>query len=104
MIRFRLLHLRATPEMLGYLPGFIDPKDPDGAVAQLDKNYQHGGGWKSFSGFEMRKEDLSIKYPGDPAYPPLAQATLRDETIVMYPHGWVAVIQKDGSFDIARMD
>jgi hypothetical protein len=29
---------------------------------------------------------------------------LRDELILVYEGDWVAVLQKDGSFEVARMD
>lgn len=103
MIDFTLVHPRATQDMLGYLPRFLDARDPESAVTQLNANYQHGGGWRPFQGFTLNADD-SIKYPGDPAIPPLAKAQLREETIIIYPHAWVAVIQPDRSFEICRMD
>lgn len=90
-------------QLLGYIPQFLSEKDPDDAVAQLHKHYTHGGGWHSFKGHTMGK-DHSLKYPGDPPMYPIAETQLRDETILVYDHGWVAVMQKDGSFDVARMD
>jgi len=42
--------------------------------------------------------------PGDPPFKPLAQAKLRDELIVLYEADFVAVIQPDRSFEVARMD
>jgi hypothetical protein len=29
---------------------------------------------------------------------------LRDEVILVYPHSWVLILQKGGSFEICRMD
>jgi hypothetical protein len=46
----------------------------------------------------------NIKYPGDPQNKLLFEAKLRDETIRVYEHAWVAIAQPDGSFEIARMD
>ena len=103
MIQFELLHPKMTQERLGWLPSFLDVDDPRPAKEQFHERYAHGGGWNPFKGFEMRK-GYSIKYPGDPAHKPLAQAKLRDELIVFYDYAWVAIIQPDGSFEIARMD
>lgn len=98
-----LMHPKATPEMLGRLPSFLDIDDPRLAKEQLDSNYQHGGGWRNFEGFKVIG-DMKIQYPGDPAIPPIAITYLRDERIVMYPHAWVAIFQPDGNFEICRMD
>jgi hypothetical protein len=45
-----------------------------------------------------------LRYPGDPPLNPLAQARLRDELIVFYDHAIVAIVQEDGSFEVARID
>lgn len=91
-----------NPEALGYLPDFLSESDPRSASEQFHANYPFGG-WAPFQGFKMNK-DGSISYPGDPTLHPFAETILRDETIRVYPSAWVAVIQKDGSFEIARMD
>lgn len=87
-----------------YIPSFLDDRNPAPAKEQLDHNYAHGGGWKPFNGFKMNMKDHSIKYPGDPAFGAYACIKMRDEEIYVYPHGWVAIVQKDGSYEIARMD
>jgi hypothetical protein len=100
-----LLHPKATVEHLGYFPGFLREDIDRPARDQLDMNYQHGGGWRPFSGFKLIDEEkLHIQYPGDPPYQPIAMTKLRDERIVMYHHAWVAIFQPDNSFEIARMD
>lgn len=103
MLEIRIRHPRATHDHFGLIPQFINEHDPRGAVEQLDANYQHGGGWFRMNGFEML-EGERLKYPGDPPLDPLGEMTLRDERIVIYNYGVVAVIQKDGSFEAARMD
>lgn len=94
----------AVIEACGYLPQFLDNRNPASAKEQLDANYQHGGGWRPFQGFVMRFPNHSIKYPGDPAHHPLAVIHMRDEDIYIYQHAWVAIVQKDNSYEIARMD
>lgn len=102
MLEFTPLHPAVTPRHLGFLPTFVDPTDPRSAAAQFDANYQFGG-WRPFEGFKLN-DDNSLSYPGDPTKRPIATATLRDETICVYEHAWVAVIQPDRSFQVCRMD
>ena len=90
------------PDELGFLPEMIDQEDPRSAAAQFDANYGHGGGWRPMKGFTVK--GFVLRYPGDPPYEPIAMWPLRDEMIVVYPHAIVAVFQKDGSFDVCRMD
>jgi hypothetical protein len=97
------MHPHMTPDRLGYLPTFLSEDDPRPAYQQIDANYEHGGGWRSFPGFTMLPNgDLS--YPGDPPTQLLAETKLRDEVIRFYQRSWVAIIQPDGSYDIARID
>lgn len=91
----------------GYLPTFLNEHDPDDAVTQLDKHYAHGGGWRDFEGFTLLQDNAGeyvIEYPGDPAFHEVSRGTLRDETIVLFPYGWVAVITPGKGHRIARMD
>lgn len=84
----------------GLLPEMADPNDPRPAREQFAENYV--GGWRPFVGFTLT--EAGIEYPGDPVVPPLAEARLRDERIVLYRYSWVAIIQPDGSYEISRMD
>ena len=93
-----------TPEHIGMVPMFLNDDDPDPAAKQLDKHYQHGGGWRPFKGHTMNKKTGSLKYPGDPELHPIAYMKLRDEMVLMYDHAWVAILQRDGSFEVCRMD
>jgi hypothetical protein len=97
-----LKHEKATYEMLGYIPSFLDTENPASARDQLDQNYRHAGGWTPFAGFKMT--ETGLKYPGDPEMPLLAETKLREETIRYYECSWVAIVQPDGSYEIARMD
>jgi hypothetical protein len=91
------------PDELGLLPDFIDQDDPRPAREQFDANYQHGGGWHPIKGFTHK--GFVLHYPGDPPFEPIAMWPLRDEMIVVYRVGMVAIFQtKDGSFEVARMD
>lgn len=103
MIDFAYLHPQMTPEALGLLPEFFSDADPRPAAEQLDAAYAHGGGWNPMSGWTMGP-GYDMSYPGDPVYRALAVAQLRDETILFYPYAWVAIVQADGSFEMARVD
>lgn len=102
MIKFELKHPKATQEMLGYIPRFLDENNPESAKVQLNDNYQHGGGWDPFQGFKMTSQGL--EYPGDAPTRLLADGKLREEIIRIYEHAWVAIVQPDGSYEISRMD
>lgn len=99
---WKMMHRDARPEHLGYLANFLDERDPRPAREQLDAAYRHGGGWVRFEGFTMLEDGLS--YPGDPTMVLIAETKLRDETIRFYNGSWVAIVQSDGSYEIARMD
>jgi hypothetical protein len=98
-------HPRATREMLGYIPNFLDESDPRGAVEQLHENYMHGGGWHPYEGFTMLPNgNLKSSFPEDPDTQLLAEIQFRHEVVRVYQHAWVAVVQPDGSYAVARMD
>lgn len=95
---------------IGLLGDMLDDADPRSAREQFDANYQHGGGWNPFNKFDML-EGQRLRYNGpreeyepEEVYSPVARAQLRDEHIILYEHGWVAIIQPDGTFEVARMD
>ena len=87
--------------LTGYIPTFLDANDPRPAREQFASRYI--AGWLPFQGFKLLKNN-SLKYPGDPALPPIASAMLRNELICIYRHAWVAIIQADRSFEVCRMD
>jgi len=87
---------------LGFLPSFFDEDDPRPAREQIDANYKFGGGWIPQSEFIMR--DGLLLYPGDPPYQPLAMTNMRDEILIFYTHAFLAIIQPDGTFEVARVD
>lgn len=102
MLKFDMLDGHDSYE-LGFIPSFLSESDPRPAAEQFAENYAHGGGWSPMNGWQLR-EDNSIRYPGDPAYNPIAKAQLRDETIYVYPSAWVYIVHPDRSFEISRMD
>ena len=104
-ILWEMLHPKMTPEHLGLIPFWLSDDDPDPAWKQIDKNYQHGGGWTVSGGGKWRMDENHVlSYPGDPPLRPLARALLRDELILFYDHAMVAIEQPDKSFEVARID
>lgn len=96
-------HPRMTHEHLGLIPSFLIESDPRSAREQINEHYSHGGGWSDFKGFTLN-DDNSITYSGDPPLPPRASLKFRHELVVVYDHAWVAIIQPDRTFSIARID
>lgn len=90
-------------EAAGMIPLWLSESDPRPAAEQLNEHYAHGGGWVPFDGFDLI-DGSALRYPDDPDHMPLAMGKLRDEKIMVYHFGWVAILQKDGSFEVARMD
>jgi hypothetical protein len=88
---------------LGLIPLMLSEVDPRPARVQLHEGSRHGGGWDPFPGFCLTPGN-GLLYPGDPILAPLAQVKLRDELVVVYPCSWVAVIQKNRTFEVCRMD
>lgn len=85
----------------GYIPEFLSLSDPRPAREQFDENYISG--WWPFNGFEL-KPTMQLCYPDDPPMSPIAMMPFREERIFLYPHAWVLIMQKDGSYEVARMD
>jgi hypothetical protein len=85
----------------GFIPGFLHLDDPRSAAQQFDERYQ--GGWRHQAGITLSPEGHML-YPGDPPQKPIAALIWRTETIVLYPYGYIAIIQKDGSYEACRMD
>jgi hypothetical protein len=99
---WKFLDPRMTMEHLGYLPQFLDDADPRPAKEQFNERYQWGG-WQPFGDWKMAPNG-ALTYPGDPPLNPLAVTVLRQEVIMFYPHSVVAILQPDGTFEVARLD
>jgi hypothetical protein len=104
MANWTFLHPQATPDHLGFIPNWLNPDDPRPAAVQLGEGYVFGS-WQPFEGFKMPDPKTGVlTYPGDPPQRPFAKCEFHDETVFMYNHAWVSVVQKDGSFEVCRMD
>jgi hypothetical protein len=97
------LHPQFTPEHLGYIPNFLSDADPRPMREQINTAYISG--WHSMSGFRMKNKVLH--YPGDPPLEPIALIKMEDgrtEVAYFYPHSMLAIVQADGTFEVARLD
>jgi hypothetical protein len=109
MIQFTSLDPKTTPEHLGLIPMFLSESSPLAAREQFHNNYGHGGGWQPMSGFTLNP-DLTLQYgdpeeeDADPPLSPLAATIFKDELILIYPSAWVAIVQRNGSLEVSRMD
>jgi hypothetical protein len=109
MITFIPRHPAATLEHMGYFPSFLDDRDPRPAREQIDERYGPGGGWMPApwdsvgTNYIMHDGDV-IEYPGDEPMQPICELRMRNERIIMYNHSIFAIIQPDGSFEVARCD
>jgi hypothetical protein len=101
-----LLHPHATVEHLGYLPQIINACYAGTVREQITQNYAHGSGYSPFGKdkWKYNQAAQTLNYPGDPELKPIASTMIGDEKVLMYNHAIVAIIQKDGSFDVVRMD
>jgi len=102
MIVWELLHPKMTVDYLGFIPDFLSENDPRSAREQFDANYI--AGWRPSRGFRMDLTTGRLVYPGDPDMYPVARTRFREETILFYPHAYVAVIQPDKTWEVCRMD
>lgn len=105
MLDWKLVHPLANMDMLGFIPEFIHGDDKRSAKEQFNDRYGFAGGWSSFKGHKMLA-DRNLQYQDDGQSPLqlLAEATLRQETILIYERAWVAILQQDGSFEVSRID
>lgn len=102
MVPFKLLHPRATQEMLGAIPFWLDEANPATAKDQLNAAY-HFGGWIEVPGFTLNDDD-SLSYPGDPDLKPIAEAMVHEEKVYMYQYSIIAVVRQNRTFNVTRMD
>lgn len=91
-------------ERVGFIDTFLSELDPRSAKDQINERYAHGGGWCPMEGWSLDPKTFAIAYPGDPSLRPISEAKLRDEHIIVYDDAWVAIIQPDGTFEVARID
>lgn len=101
---WELLHPDMTPEHLGFLPFIISPGDNRPVEEQINERYQHGGGWRPNYKWAMDPDTKAITFLGDKPLLPIARIQVNDETVYVYDHAYVAIVEADGSYEVARMD
>lgn len=82
---------------------YTDGNSADPLWLQIDERSQSG--WQPYApiaGFEMSVEDYLL-YPEMPPLEPLAMAHHLGERILVYPAGFVAIVQLNGDYSIARV-
>ena len=100
------LHPLMTREHLGFIPDILLDSDPRPMKEQINDRYRHGGGWHPISGMTLL-DGGTMQYPGDPLFEPVARIELEDgrgEFAYFYEHDFVAIVQPNGSYEVARMD
>jgi hypothetical protein len=106
MILFTMVDQSIDREVLGLVPWIFDDNDRRPAHQQIDERYAHGGGWFPIPGWSFNPQTMVLTYPGDKPYHPIAVATLPHtaEVLIFYPYSWLAIVQRDKSFEVMRLD
>ena len=86
---------------LGRIPLLFNPDCADPAWLQLRDNYPEG--WNPEAGGWTLTGDEYLIYPGLPPVAPSAFAYLHDEKLLVYPAGWLVVVQPDGEYTVTRV-
>lgn len=92
---------------LGLIPVLISAGDPRCVREQIESNYAHGGGFNPTPGFSLElglPGKAKLHYPGDPALREWGRATINEELVIVFDCAFVAIVQRDGSFAVTRMD
>lgn len=104
-----IVHEQATLEHFGFIPMFLHASDSRSAKEQINENYAHGGGWRPMLP-EMKFIPGTncfhpvLQYPGDPDFLEIGHTQIRNETVYLFTNAFVAIVQQDGSYEIARID
>lgn len=89
---------------LGRIPSYLTRDTADALWMQLDERATSG--WNpqivKDMGWELSADECLI-YKGLPPLPPVAYATHLGEKILVYPAGWVVIVQLGGKFSVARV-
>ena len=88
---------------LGRIPILIDPDSDDPVWLKFTANYERGWNPEPPGKWSLM-EDHYLLYPGLPPIAPAAMAYHRSEQVLVYPAGWVAIVQLDGAFTIGRIE
>jgi len=96
-------HPQARIELLGMVPMLLSDNDRRPAWEQFNSHYRQSGGWRPLKGFTMLPNG-DMQYPEGLPTKLLYETKLGEETIRLYDFGLVAIVQRSGEFEVARMD
>lgn len=97
-----LLFTGCSPEYWGLIPSFLNEEDKRPVKEQFAEHYISG--WKHFDGFKFDEKNQTLSYHGDPPMKAIGIIWFHDETIILFPHAWVLILQKNGKWEVCRMD
>lgn len=97
------------PGAAGIVPSFLSLQDSRSAREQINENYAHGGGWREFVGFVAGGEwedpqNFTLNYPNDQPVRAKAYCKFREELVILFDYDWCAIVQRDGTCEVARLD
>jgi len=95
-------NVKDAMEHLGRIPLLFNPQSSDDAWLQLEENYPDGYQPQTGDAWTLTNDEYLI-YKGMPPCPPSATAYLRHEKLLVYAGGWLAIVQPDGSYTLARV-
>jgi hypothetical protein len=92
---------------LGRIPLLINPQCADPVWQQVQDNYP--AGWQPVMGTDREKWHLMgddyLRHDGLPPVAPVAMAYHQRERIIVYPAGWIVVVDDStGEFTVARIE
>jgi hypothetical protein len=92
-------------EQWGFIPHMVTPHSDKPLWEQIHDNYGHGGGWRTQSGwtFENRDGVWYGEYSGDPVMRMIDMMQVGDETLALFPYGYVMWTDGD-NIKMARID
>jgi hypothetical protein len=101
---WELVHPRATFDMLGYVPGFIDISSDAPLRDQINAGYVSG--WHRSASEWVRISNTLQGHPEDPPFPMIARYRHQPtgELLEFYTSCYTAIVQPDGTFEVARLD
>jgi hypothetical protein len=103
MILVEFLHPKATMAHVGLIPTFLSSTDKRPAAEQFQDRYI--GGWLPMEGFLLDPFSKALHYKEDPTMYPLAKIELGKETVLIYPHAWVVIQNRETEkWEVGRMD
>ena len=95
-----------TPQ-LGMLSSLIYPAEVS-VKEQIEQNYAHGGGYVTTPGFTLELpnegDTAQLLYPGDPPIAEISRCRIDEELVIVFDYAFVAIVQRGGAFEVARMD